>query len=384
MVGHISAGWAELCNPGKVLYWKPHRGPRDGRLHYLRSILFDAAVVILTLVISLSVPFMALFNASSATVRAVSQVWANGIMFLMKYVVGLDYRVEGREHVPDGPCIIACNHQSLWETAALCVIFPDASIVAKKELKKLPLVGWFLERYPMILVDRSAGRQALRQMVDEARRAVGEGRKVLLFPQGTRQAIDEPMTFQSAGISALYTNLDVSVVPAACNSGLFWDKKTLMMHSGTITLSFLPPIAPGLPRKEFQEKMERMIAEEASRLLTVSEPKVSRRPVTRSDHAALASTTCGDPARKRRQERQAPDELRNFRGEQRLRPSRARTRTPETALSPAIADRWRPRSARTHSSAFSAAIDRQVKAVDHGDARHRAGSRRRGRSSPAG
>ena len=66
-------------------------------------------------------------------------------MFLMKYVVGLDYRVEGREHVPDGPCIIACNHQSLWETAALCVIFPDASIVAKQELRKLPLVGWFLD-----------------------------------------------------------------------------------------------------------------------------------------------------------------------------------------------------------------------------------------------
>jgi 1-acyl-sn-glycerol-3-phosphate acyltransferase len=57
---------------------------------------------------------------------------------------------------------------------------------------------------------------------------------------------------------------------------LFWGKKTLMMHSGTITLSFLPPIAPGLPRKEFQEKMERMISEEASRLLKVSEAKVSR------------------------------------------------------------------------------------------------------------
>jgi 1-acyl-sn-glycerol-3-phosphate acyltransferase len=128
----------------------------------------------------------------------------------------------------------------------------------------------------MILVDRSAGRQALRQMVDEAKRAVGEGRKALLFPQGTRQAIDEPMVFHSAGISALYTNLDVPVVPAACNSGLFWGKKTLMMHSGTITLSFLQPIAPGLPRKEFQEKMERMIADEASRLLTVTEAKVAR------------------------------------------------------------------------------------------------------------
>ena len=68
----------------------------------------------------------------------------------------------------------------------------------------------------------------------------------------------------------------VPVVPAACNSGLFWGKKTLMMHSGTITLSFLPPIAPGLPRKEFQETMERMIAEESNRLLKVSEAKVSR------------------------------------------------------------------------------------------------------------
>ena len=66
------------------------------------------------------------------------------------------------------------------------------------------------------------------------------------------------------------------MVPAACNSGLFWGKKTLMMHSGTITLSFLPPIAPGLPRKEFQEKMERMISEESGRLLKVSEAKVSR------------------------------------------------------------------------------------------------------------
>jgi 1-acyl-sn-glycerol-3-phosphate acyltransferase len=276
MVRHIQRGGRNCATLEKCCIGSRIEARGDGRLHYLRSILFDAAVVILTLVISLSVPFMVLFKAGSTTVRAVSQVWANGIMFLMKYVVGLDYRVEGREHVPDGPCIIACNHQSLWETAALCVIFPDASIVAKKELRKLPLVGWFLERYPMILVDRSAGRQALRQMVDEARRAVGEGRKALLFPQGTRQAIDEPMTFQSAGISALYTNLEVPVVPAACNSGLFWGKKTLMMHSGTITLSFLPPIPPGLPRKEFQEKMERMIAEEAKRLLTVTEAKAAR------------------------------------------------------------------------------------------------------------
>jgi 1-acyl-sn-glycerol-3-phosphate acyltransferase len=235
-------------------------------LYKLRSIIFDTAVVILTVVVALSMPFLWLFNASSATVRAVSQVWAGGIMFLMKYIVGLDYREIGRDNIPQGPCIIACNHQSLWETAALCVIFPDASIVAKKELRKLPLVGWFLERYPMILVDRSAGRQALRQMNDEARRAIGEGRKVLIFPQGTRQAVDEPMIFQPAGVAALYTNLGVPVLPVAHNSGLFWGKKTLMIHSGIITLSYLPPIPPGLDRKAFQAQLERVIAAEAEQL----------------------------------------------------------------------------------------------------------------------
>jgi 1-acyl-sn-glycerol-3-phosphate acyltransferase len=235
-------------------------------LHYLRSIIFIVAVLIWTIVMSLAVPFLWLFNASSATVRAVSQVWVRGIMFVFRVALGLDYREVGRDNVPEGPCIIACNHQSLWETAALSMMFPDASIVAKKELSRVPVVGWFLQRYPMILVDRSAGRQALRQMLDEAKGAVAEGRKVLLFPQGTRQAIGEPMTFQWAGISALYGGLDVPVVPAACNSGLFWGKKTLMIHSGEITLSYLPPIPPGLDRKEFQARVERVIAEEANRL----------------------------------------------------------------------------------------------------------------------
>jgi len=240
-------------------------------LYYLRSVVFIALVVIWTSLLSLSVPVLWLFNASSAKVRAVSQVWANGIVGLFKYVIGLDYREQGRENIPHGPCIIACNHQSLWETAVLCAIFPDASIVAKQELRKLPIVGWFLHRYPMILVDRSAGRQALKQMVNEAKFAIGEGRKVLIFPQGTRQAVDEPMTFQSAGIAALYTNLDSPVLPVAHNSGLFWGKKTLMIHGGIITLSYLPVIPPGLDRKAFQARAEQVIAAEAERLIRTAD-----------------------------------------------------------------------------------------------------------------
>jgi 1-acyl-sn-glycerol-3-phosphate acyltransferase len=113
-------------------------------------------------------------------------------------------------------------------------------------------------------------------MVDEARRAIAEGRKVLIFPQGTRQAIDQPMTFQPAGVAALYTNLDIPVLPTAHNSGLFWGTKTPMVHSGNITLSYLPPIPPGLDRKAFQTEVERVIAAEAGRLVGAGGVKVIR------------------------------------------------------------------------------------------------------------
>jgi 1-acyl-sn-glycerol-3-phosphate acyltransferase len=236
-------------------------------VRYLRSIVFDAAVVVWTLVLSPTQPFLRLSNASSPKVRAVSQLWANGIVFLLRFVVGLDYRERGRENIPDGPCIIACNHQSLWETLVLSTIFPEASIVAKKELIKLPIVGWYLYRYPMILLDRAAGRQALRQMIEEARRSTAEGRKVLVFPQGTRQAIDEPSKYIWAGVYALYSNLNLPVLPMVHNSGLFWGKKTLVMDSGTVTVSYLPVIPPGLNRKEFQESAERLIVDEARVLI---------------------------------------------------------------------------------------------------------------------
>ena len=67
------------------------------------------------------------------------------------------------------------------------------------------------------------------------------------------------MTFHAAGIAALYTNLDIPVLPTAHNSGLFWGKKTLMIHSGNISLSYLPPIPPGSIAKNFRRRSSRRL-----------------------------------------------------------------------------------------------------------------------------
>jgi 1-acyl-sn-glycerol-3-phosphate acyltransferase len=235
-------------------------------LQYLRSKSFDILAVLWTLLLSPSLPILWSVNASAKYVRAVSQVWANGLMFLLRTVVNLDYVERGRENIPEGPCIVICNHQSLWETIALSTIFPEASFVAKIELLRIPVVGWFLAKYPMIMLDRSAGATSLRQLLAASAKAISEGRKIVIFPQGTRSDVNEPVKFKR-GVTAIYAHLGVPVLPVALNSGVFWPGDRLMRYAGTITVSYLPRIEPGLNSNEFRVLAERIISDEATKLL---------------------------------------------------------------------------------------------------------------------
>ena len=87
---------------------------------------------------------------------------------------------------------------------------------------------------------------------------IATGRPIVVFPQGTRTAPEERGTYQS-GIAALYRELGVPVVPVALNSGLFWRRRSNVRRPGTIILRFLPPIPPGLDRKDFMERLETVI-----------------------------------------------------------------------------------------------------------------------------
>src|SRR3546814_8505429 len=79
---------------------------------------------------------------------------------------------------------------------------------------------------------------------------------IVIFPEGTRVAPDQHRPYQP-GVAALYGQLGLPVVPVALNSGLFWRRRSFLKRPGTITLEFLPPIAPGLPRKAFLARLER-------------------------------------------------------------------------------------------------------------------------------
>src|SRR3546814_16306075 len=96
------------------------------------------------------------------------------------------------------------------------------------------------------------------------------GRPIVIFPEGTRVAPHQHRPYQP-GVAALYGQLGLPVVPVALNSGLFWRRRSFLKQPGTIILEFLPPIAPGLPRKVFLARLEQAI-EGRTRLLAGAGP----------------------------------------------------------------------------------------------------------------
>jgi 1-acyl-sn-glycerol-3-phosphate acyltransferase len=169
--------------------------------------------------------------------------WARFQIFLLKTLCGLDYRVEGREHLPAGAAIIMSKHQSAWETIAFQEIFPPQTWVLKRELMWIPLFGWGLALLKPIAIDRGAGRQAIEQIIAQGRERLQSGIWVVVFPEGTRVAPGARRRYGIGG-AVLAAETGYPVVPVAHNAGLFWPRRGFLKKPGTIRVAIGPAIDP--------------------------------------------------------------------------------------------------------------------------------------------
>jgi len=171
-------------------------------------------------------------------------------------ICGLRHEIRGLANLPPGPCMIAAKHQSAWDTLIFPLLVNGPGYIYKRELRRIPLFGWYLTRAGCIPIDRAGGPKALRRMIEHARRSLAQGRTIIIFPEGTRLAPGQRGAYHP-GVAALYGQLSVPVVPVAVNSGVYWGRRAFHKQPGRIILEFLPPIAPGLPRREFAAELRR-------------------------------------------------------------------------------------------------------------------------------
>ncbi len=230
----------------------------------VRSIAFNIAFFGSTTV--LMVLFIPALVMPLRAQRAVSLFWFATVYWCEKYIMGLDYRVVGRENLPPAPFIIAAKHQSAWETMKIYRIFGDTTgIIAKKELLDIPIWGHYGRIMGLVPIDRSKGKEAMSLMIASAREAVNNGHNVLAFPEGTRRPVGTPPAYKG-GLLKIYEELHIPLVCVAHNAGLFWPKNFFWKKSGVITVEILPPIDPGWPTPEVFKHMVTTIEGATNRL----------------------------------------------------------------------------------------------------------------------
>lgn len=102
-------------------------------MNYLRSILFLLMLLMVTPPYALLMIFC--FPLPHRARRYTAVPWVMMTIWLIKHLLGIDYRVIGQENIPAQPAVILSKHQSAWETVVLQQVFPLALFVWKKELR---------------------------------------------------------------------------------------------------------------------------------------------------------------------------------------------------------------------------------------------------------
>ncbi len=199
----------------------------------------------------------------------IAQNWGLTSIWLMRIICNtrVEYRgLDTLKKLNQGPLLVAPKHQSAWETFALLQFFDEPLYILKRELRWLPLFGWYLVKSNMIGVKRGAGGRSLQEMARRAREEVARGRQLIIFPEGTRRAVGAPPNYKS-GVSQIYVDCGVTCLPVALNSGLFWPRRTFLRYPGTLVVEFLDPIPPGLSRDEFTKRVSTAIEDATNRLV---------------------------------------------------------------------------------------------------------------------
>lgn len=176
----------------------------------------------------------------------------------------------GVENLQDGPYIVASKHQSTLETILFRAMFRAPAYIVKQELYYIPIFGAFLWKNGMIAINRKDGIRSLKKIVTQAREALSQARQVIIFPEGTRTEYgDKVASKYKNGVFAIYeTNYDV--IPVALNTGKFWPKSGLIIHSGVAIVKFLPKITQGKNKEAFTQILYDSIEGESLKMATNS------------------------------------------------------------------------------------------------------------------
>lgn len=173
--------------------------------------------------------------------------WATARSFkwVMRFTTGVEFDiVEGKEYLSTRPAIFIGNHQTELDVLLLGAIFPPyCSVTAKKSLRNIPFLGWFMALSRTVFIDRANRETALKAFDGAVEEMKTHRQSVFIFPEGTRSYSDEPTLLPfKKGAFHLAVKAGVPIVPIVTeNYSHILSPRALRFNAGSIKVKGTRP-----------------------------------------------------------------------------------------------------------------------------------------------
>jgi 1-acyl-sn-glycerol-3-phosphate acyltransferase len=151
--------------------------------------------------------------------------------------------LSGGDHIEKGtPYVLMANHQGAFDIFALLAYLPvDFKWVARKEIFKIPILGWSMAAAGYISIDRRGKKKAL-ESVEKAAAKIRDGASVVVFPEGTRSPDGRIHPFKKGGFT-LAVKAGVPIVPISIRGSRdVLPRSSLRVRPGKIEIIIGKPI----------------------------------------------------------------------------------------------------------------------------------------------
>lgn len=201
----------------------------------------------------------------------VATVWISYMLRAARWHMGVAVELRGTPPADGENALIAAKHQSFLDILAIACAAERRGFVMKKEVMRVPIMGWYAREVGSIPIDRSRGRDAMGQIVTAVRDRINgpEGLgHLIVYPEGTRTRPGESRPYKH-GVATIHLEAGLPVWPVAVNCGLFWPKRGIPVAPGRAVIEFLPPMQaePGESREAFTARLRDKIESRSNALM---------------------------------------------------------------------------------------------------------------------
>jgi 1-acyl-sn-glycerol-3-phosphate acyltransferase len=229
-------------------------------LNFVRILL----IAIMTVFCSTAGTVLTIITFSpNLSAKLMPRLWSG---FILR-VSGVKLIITGREHVDVArPSIYVSNHESQMDIPALFyALWIPSFFIAKKEIRRIPFMGWYMILAGMIFVDRKNSESA-RQSMKAAAKKIQNGKSVISFPEGTRNR-DGKMLLFKRGTFVIAKEGNIPIVPISIKGAReVVAPGEFRIKPGTVFLNIGKPIYPGDHPELKEDQLANFVREEVIRL----------------------------------------------------------------------------------------------------------------------